>query len=78
VRQVLKEVLSLLFFLHHENGAFSILMKDIFYLPPSVDSFILTSDLLLECGIRIFLFVNYLAIKFVIVASHWYLREAMF
>jgi hypothetical protein len=53
-------------------------MKDIFCLPPSVDSSILTSDLLLECGIRIFLFVNYLAMKSVIVASHWYLRVAMF
>jgi hypothetical protein len=51
-------------------------MKDIFFIPPSVDSSILTSGLLLKCRIRIFLFVNYLAIKFVIVASHWYLREA--
>jgi len=43
-------------FLHHENGASFILMKNIFYLPPSVDSSILTSDLLLECQIRIFPF----------------------
>jgi hypothetical protein len=69
---------NLAVFLHHENGAFFILKKDIFYLPPSVDSSILNSDLLLKCQIRIFPFVNYLAIKFVIIASHWYLREAMF
>jgi hypothetical protein len=50
-------------------------MKDIFNLPLSVDSSILTSDLFRECRVRIFHFVNYLAIKFVIVASHWYLRE---